>query len=76
MSTSSVQTTTAETAARLAEAESTINHIRDLVFLRDFLATRGATPVELREYEAVIDSARRELAESAKAGSAAYATAA
>ena len=39
-------------------------HVRDLVFLRDVLASHGATPSELRQYDAVID--RR--AETARRG--------
>lgn len=38
-------------------------HVRDLVFVRDLLGERGATPAELREYDAVIAAARARLAE-------------
>ena len=53
-----------------------IRHIRDLVFVRDLLAKRGATYAELRDCDAVIDGVRRQLAKSAKRASARYATAA
>jgi len=43
-----------------------IRHIRDLVFVRNLLAERGATYDELRDYDAVIDGVRRQLAHSAK----------
>jgi hypothetical protein len=58
------------------EVEETIRHIKDLVFVRDLLAARGATAAELRRYDAVIDRVRFQLAESAKDASARYAAAA
>jgi hypothetical protein len=53
-----------------------IRHIRDLVFVRNLLAKRGATYAELRDCDTVIDGVRRQLAHSAKRASARYATAA
>ncbi|MHB8470955.1 MAG: hypothetical protein ACYDCH_14545 [Gaiellaceae bacterium] len=35
------------------------NHVRDLEFVRELLAERGATTAELREYDATIAHARR-----------------
>jgi hypothetical protein len=61
---------------RQGEIDAMIGHIRDLVFVRDLLAARGATAAELAEYDAVVDSARGELAECAKRAAADYATAA
>lgn len=58
------------------EVDDDIRHIRDLVFVRDLLARRGATYAELRNCDAVIDGARRRLADSAKRASSGYATAA
>ena len=58
------------------ELQAELGHIRDLVFVRDLLTERGATAAERRKYDAVIDQARRQLAESAKRASAAYAAAA
>ena len=58
------------------ELHEELRHIRDLVFVRNLLRDRRATPTELREYDAVIDEARTQLAESAKRASARYATAA
>jgi len=57
------------------EVDEEIRHIGDLIFVRDLLAARGATPAELREHDAVIDRARRQLA-PAKRASARLATAA
>lgn len=53
-----------------------IRHIRDLVFVRNLLAKRGATYAELKDCDTVIDGVRRQLAASAKRASARYATAA
>lgn len=58
------------------EVDDDIRHIRDLVFVRNLLARRGATYAELRNCDAVIDGVRRQLADSAKRASAGYATAA
>lgn len=58
------------------EVDDEIRHIRDLVFVRNLLARRGATYAELRDCDAVIDGVRRRLADSAKRASARYATAA
>jgi hypothetical protein len=58
-----------------AEVDEEIRHIRDLVFIRTLLSSRGATRAELRECDAAIDAARSQLAETAKRA-AAYATAA
>jgi len=58
------------------ELQAELRHIRDLVFVRNMLRERGATSTELREYDAVIDEARAQLAESSKRASARYATAA
>jgi hypothetical protein len=49
---------------------------RFLVFIRDLLKQRGETSTELRQYDAVINEARAQLAESAKLASARYADAA
>jgi hypothetical protein len=62
--------------SRAAEVDAEIRHIGDLVVVRNLLAARGATASELREYNAVIDGARRRLAESAKRTPAGYASAA
>ncbi len=53
-----------------AEVDDEIRHIRDLVFVRNLLAARGAGGEELRECDAVIDGLRRQLADSAKRASA------
>jgi len=58
------------------ELQAELRHIRDLVLVRNMLRERGATSTELREYDAVIDEARAQLAESSKRASARYATAA
>ena len=58
------------------EVDDDIRHIRDLVFVRNLLAKRGATYAELRDCDDVIDGVRRRLADSAKRASARYATAA
>ena len=58
------------------EVDDDIRHIRDLVFVRNLLARRGATDAELRNCYAVIDGVRRQLADAAKRASAGYATAA
>jgi hypothetical protein len=54
-----------------AEMEDMLRRIRDLIFVRELLAERGATQAELVEYDAVIDTARQELADSVKAYAAA-----
>jgi len=59
-----------------AEVASDLSHIQDLVYVRDLLAARGATPAELTEYDATIDSVRRRLAEDAKRDANRYPTAA
>ena len=58
------------------ELQDELGHIRDLVFIRDLLRQRGEPSTELREYDAVINEARAQLAESAKRSSARYANAA
>ena len=58
------------------ELQDELGHIRDLVFIRDLLEQRGETSTELRQYDAVINEARAQLAESAKRSSARYADAA
>lgn len=58
------------------EVESDLRHIQDLVFVRDLLAAHGATPAELKEYDAVIDGVRRQLAEDAKRDASRFPTAA
>jgi hypothetical protein len=58
------------------EVQAELRHIRDLVFVRDLLRERGAAPTELRQYDAVIDQGRTQLAGSAKRASAVYAAAA
>jgi hypothetical protein len=51
-------------------------HVRDLIFVRDLLTARGATPSDLRIYDRVINDARGRLAELAKRPSSAYPAAA
>jgi hypothetical protein len=58
------------------ELQVELRHIRDLIFVRDLLRERGAASTELLKYDAVIDEARGQLAESAKRASAVYAAAA
>jgi CHAD domain-containing protein len=58
------------------ELQDELRHIRDLVFIRDLLRGRGETSTELSEYDAVINEARAQLAESAKRDSARYVAAA
>ena len=53
-----------------------LRHIQDLVFVRDLLAAHGATPAELKEYDAVIDGVRRRLATDAKRVATRFPTAA
>ena len=53
-----------------------LRHIGDLVVIRRAIAVRGANRAELAECDAVIDAARRRLADRAKAGAARFATAA
>jgi CHAD domain-containing protein len=57
------------------ELQDGLGHIRDLVFIRDLLRQRGECSTELQEYDAVINEARAQLAESAKRASARYANA-
>ena len=75
-----MSTTVPRAASRHADPQSELQaelrHIRDLVFVRDLIRDRGAAPTELRKYDAVIDQARTQLAESAKRASAVYAAAA
>jgi hypothetical protein len=59
-----------------SELQVELRHVRDLIFIRDLLKERGAASIELLEYDAVIDDARTQLAESAKRASAVYAAAA
>jgi hypothetical protein len=59
-----------------AEVDEEIRHVRDLVFVRALLSTRGASEAELRECDAAIDDARGRLAEIAKRASAHVAIAA
>jgi len=60
---------------RIAAVEKS-GHVRDLVFLREVLAEYGATPSELREYDAVIDRARKESAAQARRRATPFPTAA
>lgn len=53
-----------------------LRHIQDLVFVRDLLAAHGATPAELKEYDAVIDGVRRRLAKDARRVATRFPTAA
>ena len=53
-----------------------LRHIQDLVFGRDLLAAHGATPAELKEYYAVIDGVRRQLAADTRRAATRYPTAA
>ena len=53
-----------------------LRHIQDLVFVRDLLAAHGATPAELKEYDAVIDDVRRRLAQDARSDATQFPTAA
>jgi hypothetical protein len=76
MSNASVRRSCPSDAARGDEVAETIRHIKDLVFVRDLLAARGATAAELRRYDLVIDRVRGQLAASAKDASARYAAAA
>jgi hypothetical protein len=71
-----VNTPHRDTSSAQAELDKEVRHIRDLVFIRTLLSTGGATDVDLREYDAAIDSARTQLAETAKRASARCATAA
>jgi hypothetical protein len=59
-----------------SDLQGELRHVRDLVFVRRLLGERGATPAELREYDAVVGAARARLAESALRASADYAPAA
>jgi hypothetical protein len=53
-----------------AEIDERLRRVRDLIFLRELLAERGATEGDLVSYDAVIADARNELAESARAAAA------
>ncbi len=53
-----------------------IRHVRDLIFVRDLLARRGADAAELAECDSVIDEQRDELARIARAAAAELAVAA
>jgi alkylhydroperoxidase/carboxymuconolactone decarboxylase family protein YurZ len=57
---------TASVLVREEELEQELAHVRDLVVVRDALRARGATADELREYAAVIATARGRLAQAAK----------
>ena len=59
-----------------SEVGDELGHIRDLVFVRELLAAHGATPAELKEYDAVIDGVRRQLAEDARRDATPFPTAA
>ena len=59
-----------------AHLNEELRHIRDLVFLRELLRERGATPTELRECDAAIDGARGDLAAASKQAAAASGAAA
>lgn len=59
-----------------SEVADELGHVRDLVFVREVLAAHGATPAELREYDAVIDGVRRQLAEDARRDATTFPTAA
>jgi hypothetical protein len=48
------------------ELDDELGHIRDLVFLRDLFADRGATPDEIVEFDAAIAQARERLAVSVR----------
>ena len=63
-------------AAPTTELRQELRHVRDLVFLRDLLRERGASPAELLEHDAVVAEARTRLADAARRDSAAYAPAA
>jgi hypothetical protein len=58
------------------EIDAELRHVRDLVYVRELLAARGAAAEELRECDAVIDGLRQRLAESAQRASAELASAA
>jgi hypothetical protein len=46
--------------------EHEIQHIHDLLFIRDLLAERGAASDELQQYDTEIAGAREKLAEAAR----------
>jgi len=48
------------------QVDDDIRHIRDLVFVRNLLAARGADEAELHECDVAIDGVRRQLATAAK----------
>jgi hypothetical protein len=50
-----------------------IQHLHDLLLLRNLLAHRGVTTDELQQYEAEIAKARERLAEAARSDSAQFA---
>jgi hypothetical protein len=55
--------TRSTTTRKPSLVEGELLHIRDLERLRTILANHGATPAELRSYDAEIDQHRRELAD-------------
>jgi hypothetical protein len=59
-----------------SDFQDELQHIRDLVFVRDLLRARGAVSSELRECDLVINEARGRLTHSVKRDTARYATAA
>jgi hypothetical protein len=63
-------TTTMRHRSAESEIEREIDHVRDLVTLRDRLAERGATAAELDEYRRTVDVARSRLAEMVRRASA------
>jgi hypothetical protein len=54
-----------------ADLEDMLRRVRDLIFVRELLAERGATEAELVRYGEVIAEARQDLADSVKAFAAA-----
>jgi hypothetical protein len=54
-----------------ADLEDMLRRVRDLIFVRELLAERGATEAELVRYDEVIAEARQDLADSVKAFAAA-----
>jgi hypothetical protein len=76
MNSASFATTHRRASDPQRRVDEEIRHIRDLVFVRSLLAARGAPAAELGRYDAVIDEARVQLAESARLASAPYVAAA
>jgi hypothetical protein len=58
------------------EPQDELRHVQNLVFLRDFLAERGGTPAELKQYDAVIAEAEARLEAVARRKPVRYAAAA